>query len=95
MPADDDNAAGEDGAEVATEDLDLFPFDGDKIDLEPLFREQFVLAIPYAPLCREDCKGLCRPVRDRPEFRHLRVRKADRPAPRRTQRLEITLVIGH
>ncbi|HEY0253792.1 MAG TPA: DUF177 domain-containing protein, partial [Kofleriaceae bacterium] len=57
MPADDDAPADEDGPEVATEDLDLFPFDGDKIDLEPLFREQFVLAVPYSPLCREDCKG--------------------------------------
>ncbi len=59
MPSDDDEAAGEDGAEVTEGDLDVFPFDGDKIDLEPLFREQFVLAIPFAPLCREDCKGLC------------------------------------
>ena len=63
LPADDDEATpagGDDeGAEVDPEDLDVFPFDGDKIDLEPLFREQFVLAIPYAPLCREDCKGLC------------------------------------
>jgi uncharacterized protein len=52
--ADDD-----DGPEVAEADLDLFPFDGERIDLEPLFREQFVLAIPYAPLCTETCKGLC------------------------------------
>jgi uncharacterized protein len=61
MPKDDDEppATAEDGAEVAEGDLDLFPFDGDKIDLEPLMREQFVLAIPYAPLCKEDCKGLC------------------------------------
>ncbi|HWO19195.1 MAG TPA: DUF177 domain-containing protein [Kofleriaceae bacterium] len=50
---------GEEGAEVAEEDLDLFPYDGESIDLEPLFREQFVLAVPFAPLCREDCKGLC------------------------------------
>jgi uncharacterized protein len=50
---------GDEGPEVAAEDLDLFPFDGERIDLEPLFREQFVLAIPYAPLCSEDCKGLC------------------------------------
>jgi len=50
---------GEDGPEVAEEDLDVFPFDGERIDLEPLFREQFVLAIPYAPLCSETCKGLC------------------------------------
>jgi uncharacterized protein len=58
-PEDDVEPATEDGAEVAEGDLDVFPFDGEKIDLEPLFREQFVLAIPYAPLCAEDCKGLC------------------------------------
>ena len=50
---------GEEGPEVSTEDLDLFAYDDDHIDLEPLFREQFVLRIPYAPLCKEDCKGLC------------------------------------
>ena len=59
MPSEDDEAASEDGAEVVEGDLDVFPFDGEKLDLEPLFREQFVLAIPFAPLCREDCKGLC------------------------------------
>jgi uncharacterized protein len=55
-PGDD---ADDEGPEVTDEDLDLFPFDGERIDLEPLFREQFVLAIPYAPLCAETCKGLC------------------------------------
>jgi len=60
MPSDENEIEGDgEGAEVATEDLDLFPYDGEKIDLEPLFREQFVLAVPYSPLCREDCKGLC------------------------------------
>jgi len=62
IPDDDAPAAAADedeGPEVAEEDLDLFPFDGERIDLEPLFREQFVLAIPYAPLCVETCKGLC------------------------------------
>lgn len=59
MPAEDDAADGEDGPEVPSEDLDLFPYDGEVVDLEPLLREQFVLAIPFAPLCREDCKGLC------------------------------------
>jgi uncharacterized protein len=58
MPSDDDED-GEEGVEVGAEDLDVFPFDGETIDLEPLFREQFVLAIPFAPLCAEDCKGLC------------------------------------
>ncbi len=55
MPAEE----GDEGAEVNEEDLDVFPYEGEHIDLEPLFREEFVLAIPYAPLCREDCKGLC------------------------------------
>jgi uncharacterized metal-binding protein YceD (DUF177 family) len=60
MPAEDEaEPASEEGPEVSEGDLDVFPYDGEKIDLEPLFREQFVLAVPYAPLCREDCKGLC------------------------------------
>jgi uncharacterized protein len=59
MPAEDETAPGEDGAEVSEEDLDLFPYEGEYVDLEPLFREELVLAVPYAPLCREDCKGLC------------------------------------
>lgn len=49
----------DEGPEVAEDDLDVFPFDGERIDLEPLFREQFVLAMPFAPLCAETCKGLC------------------------------------
>jgi uncharacterized protein len=53
------DAGAVEGAEIMEEDLDLFPYDGEAIDLEPLFREQFVLAVPFAPLCREDCKGLC------------------------------------
>jgi uncharacterized protein len=59
MPAEEEPAEGEEGAEVGAEDLDLFAYEGEHIDLEPLFREEFVLAVPYAPLCREDCKGLC------------------------------------
>jgi uncharacterized protein len=60
MPSEDEEpAADSEGAEVRDEDLDTFAFDGEKIDLEPVFREQFVLAVPFAPLCREDCKGLC------------------------------------
>jgi uncharacterized protein len=58
MPQDDDAASAE-GAEVAEEDLDTFPFDGERVDLEPVLREQFVLAVPFAPLCVETCKGLC------------------------------------
>jgi uncharacterized metal-binding protein YceD (DUF177 family) len=63
LPEDEDaepaKDADDEGAEVAEEDLDVFPFDGERVDLEPLFREQFVLAVPFAPLCAETCKGLC------------------------------------
>jgi uncharacterized metal-binding protein YceD (DUF177 family) len=62
-PGDEDDQPGEpaedDEMEVGAEDLDVFPFDGERIDLEPLLREQFILAIPFAPLCAETCKGLC------------------------------------
>lgn len=33
--------------------------DGDRIDLEPLAREAVLLELPMAPLCRDDCAGLC------------------------------------
>jgi uncharacterized protein len=55
----DEAAESPEGPEVAEEDLDVFPYDGDAVDLEPLLREQFVLAVPFAPLCAETCKGLC------------------------------------
>jgi len=58
LPDDTEDDADE-GPEVTGEDLDLFPYDGEVVDLEPLLREQFVLAVPFAPLCSETCKGLC------------------------------------
>ena len=32
---------------------------GDLLDLEPALRDAVVLALPMAPLCRDDCPGLC------------------------------------
>jgi uncharacterized protein len=29
------------------------------IDLEPMVRDAVLLAMPFSPLCREDCLGLC------------------------------------
>lgn len=31
----------------------------DLLDLEPLLRDAVVLALPFQPLCQEDCEGLC------------------------------------
>jgi uncharacterized protein len=38
---------------------DTLLLDGDRIDLEPVAREAILLDLPLAPLCREDCAGLC------------------------------------
>ena len=49
----------DDGVELSADELDVFPYDGEIVDLAPLVREQFVLAVPFAPLCKDDCAGLC------------------------------------
>jgi uncharacterized protein len=36
-----------------------YPLRHETIDLEPLAREALLLGLPLAPLCREDCRGLC------------------------------------
>ena len=33
--------------------------EGDLLDLEPLLRDDVVLDLPFQPLCRADCRGLC------------------------------------
>ena len=33
--------------------------EGDLLDLEPLLRDDVVIDLPFQPLCREDCRGLC------------------------------------
>lgn len=38
---------------------ETYPLSGDQLDLEPLVRDAVVLELPLAPLCREDCAGLC------------------------------------
>ena len=40
-------------------DEELYPIGDDHIDLGPLVRDAVVLELPMAPLCREDCAGLC------------------------------------
>ena len=40
-------------------DDDVSRLVGDLIDLEPLLRDAVVLALPFQPLCRDDCPGLC------------------------------------
>ncbi len=46
-------------SEVGEDDLETSFYSEDQIDLNELIREQFYLALPMKPLCREDCQGLC------------------------------------
>ena len=41
------------------EDDEVRELQDDLIDLEPALRDAVVPALPYRPLCREDCPGLC------------------------------------
>ena len=45
--------------EIEEDDLTTAFYTNDEIDLEQLMREQFYLALPMKPLCRDDCQGLC------------------------------------
>jgi uncharacterized protein len=49
----------DDEREVAEADLDTSYYRDDQIDLNEVLREQFYLALPMKPLCREQCAGLC------------------------------------
>ena len=41
------------------EELEVSTLQDDLVDLEPLLRDAVVLALPFQPLCRDDCPGLC------------------------------------
>jgi uncharacterized protein len=63
-------------AEDAGED-DLL-LDGELLDLEPVFRDAVVLALPLSPVCGEDCSGLCAECGIRladagPDHRHVKI----------------------
>jgi uncharacterized protein len=45
------------GAEADADEVEVV--EGDLVDLEGAIRDAVVLALPQAPLCRDDCPGLC------------------------------------
>jgi uncharacterized protein len=52
LPMDED-------VELAEEDMISATYEGDEIDFTTEIAEQILLAIPFKPLCSEDCRGLC------------------------------------
>jgi uncharacterized protein len=53
---------------------DLLELEGDLLDLEPALRNAVVPALPFQPVCRDDCPGLCSEcgarLADDPEHHH-------------------------
>ncbi len=56
------------------EDSGVSRLEDDLLDLEPLLRDAVVLALPFQPLCEDDCPGLCTEcgarLRDDPDHAH-------------------------
>lgn len=46
-------------AGAGTDEVEAEPIEGDQIDLAPVIREYVLLELPAAPLCRDDCAGIC------------------------------------
>jgi uncharacterized protein len=61
------SGAGDDD-DVAPDQADLIPYDGETVVLDELVRDELLLGIPMIPLCSEGCPGI-RPelMREKPE----------------------------
>lgn len=67
VPAEERDEPAEEGAgdhprkraAASLSEADEEVYTGREIELDPLVREQLLLALPAYPLCREGCKGLC------------------------------------
>jgi uncharacterized protein len=58
VPASRLGSAGGNERELSQEEADTLPFDGEKVVLDDLVRDELVLEIPMIPLCSEDCPGM-------------------------------------
>jgi uncharacterized protein len=60
--------------EIVIDDGETDRLDGEYLDLEPALRAAVVLALPYGPVCRPDCPGLCAEcgarIADDPDHQH-------------------------
>ncbi|MGD2037413.1 MAG: DUF177 domain-containing protein [Desulfobacterales bacterium] len=45
--------------ELRAEEIGMFYFKGEEINLEHGIQEQVVMALPLQPICNDNCKGLC------------------------------------
>lgn len=47
------------GGGEESEDDQMYEVQDETIDLEPMLRDAVITQLPFQPVCREDCQGLC------------------------------------
>jgi uncharacterized protein len=57
--AEKSGSTGKAGGSFEPGDAEEDVYTGKVIDLDPILREQLLLALPGYPVCKDDCKGLC------------------------------------
>jgi DUF177 domain-containing protein len=50
---------GVEGVELTADQIGMVYFQGEELDFAVAIQEQAVLAIPFNPICKPECKGLC------------------------------------
>lgn len=53
-----ESAGDDEDAELAPEQADMIPYDGETLVLDDLVRDELLLAVPMIPLCSEGCEGI-------------------------------------
>lgn len=49
----------EEGKTLSLEELSIFPYSKETIELGEILRQYIILSRPVQPLCKKDCAGLC------------------------------------
>ena len=84
--------------EATSEEDEVRRIEGDYLDLEPLVRDTVVLTLPLAPVCTEDCAGLCvdcgQRLDDLPADHHARGRGRPLGRARREVRHHLCFLAG-
>lgn len=55
----DVHKTGTEGIELTADQIGMVYFEGEEIDFTDAIQEQAILAIPFNPVCKPQCKGLC------------------------------------
>jgi uncharacterized protein len=55
----DVHKTGTEGIELTADQIGMVYFEGEEIDFTDAVQEQAILAVPFNPVCKPECRGLC------------------------------------